>query len=233
MKTKSILSIKHLAIKQVVALISFLLSLPAMGQLSLVAVSFPDTVVLNEQIAVPFTVKNQGLEGRIGNLQLQFLNTSNDSIAAPLGGYENTLQFFAPQQTRDFTVDIDITPSFFAEGGNTVVIWPSMVANPEFPAEPIILNVYVLGSTGNFSSPTRDWVRLVNPVSDALHFIDSRANPIHGTAEIYAVSGQLIASQNVALGRAQLPNLADGVYGVLLRRTGEQPLFFRFVQLRP
>jgi hypothetical protein len=75
--------------------------------------------------------------------------------------------------------------------------------------------------------------RLVNPVSGELHFIDSRANPIHGTAEIYAVSGQLIASQNVALGRAQLPNLADGVYGVLLRRTGEQSLFFRFVQLRP
>jgi hypothetical protein len=232
MKTKSILSIKHLAIKQVVALISFLISLPAMGQLSLIAVSIPDTVVLNEQIAIPFTVKNQGIEGRIGNLQLQFLNSSNDSIVAPLGGYENTLQFFAPQQTRDFTVNVDITPSFFIEGGNTVVIWPSMVANPEFPAEPIIINVYVLGSTGvQNSSP--DWVRLVNPVSGDLHFIDSRANPIHGTAEIYAVSGQLIASQNVALGRAQLPNLADGVYGVLLRRTGEQSLFFRFVQLRP
>ena len=70
MKTKSILSIKHLAIKQVVALISFLLSLPAMGQLSLIAVSIPDTIVLNEQIAIPFTVKNQGLDARIGNLQI-------------------------------------------------------------------------------------------------------------------------------------------------------------------
>jgi hypothetical protein len=188
---------------------------------------------MNEQISVQFSVKNQGSENRLGNLQLQFLNSSNDSITAPLGGYENTLQFFAPQQTRDFTVEIDITPSFFIDGGNTVVIWPSMVADPDIPAEPIQLTVYVLGSTGVYNQSNYKSISLVNPVATELQFISSGTKPINGMSLIFSASGQLLEKRATENGRATLSDLPSGIYSVALLRNDEQPLFFRFVRLNP
>jgi hypothetical protein len=210
-----------------------LVSTSGFSQLSLITVSIPDTVVMNEQITVQFSVKNLGAESRLGNLQLEFLNSSNDSIASPLGGYENTLQFFAPQQTRDFSVDIDITPSFFIEGGNTVVIWPSMVTDPELATEPILRNIYVLGSTGIVNNPLQSLISLVNPVHDVLHFIHASNEVIKGNAWVYSISGQALCALEVTNGKAKIPNLPKGIYCVALLREDDQPTFFRFIHLLP
>lgn len=215
------------------AVVCAFVSIPAIAQLRLVSVSLPDTVAMNDQISVQFAVKNQGANSRVGNLQLEFLNSSNDSITSPLGVYENTLQFFAPQQTRDFTVDIDITPSFFVEGGNTVVIWPSMVTDPELPAEPILKSIYVLGSTGDFNVTQKAEVSLLNPVHDVLIFRDASGASIHGNAHIYSVSGQLIELLHVDGGKAKLPELPSGVYVAVLVREAKPTQFFRFVHLQP
>lgn len=215
------------------ALTLVLVSISGFSQLSLITVSMPDTVVMNEQITVQFSVKNLGVEGRLGNLQLEFLNSSNDSISSPLGVYENTLQYFAPQQTRDFSIGIDITPSFFVEGGNTVVIWPSMVTDPELPAEVILRNIYVLGLTGITYNPTQSHVSLINPVQEELHFIHTANKVVKGSALVYSISGQALCAVEVTNGIAKLPNLPTGIYCVALVIQDQQPIFFRFIHLLP
>jgi hypothetical protein len=215
------------------AVVCAFVSIPAIAQLRLVSVSLPDTVAMNDQINVQFAVKNQGANSRVGNLQLEFLNSSNDSITSPLGVYENTLQFFAPQQTRDFTVDIEITPSFFVEGGNTVVIWPSMVTDPELPAEPILKSIYVLGSTGGLALTRKNEISLLNPVYDVLKFADASGRTIHGNVTIYSASALLIGQFKLEAGKAELPELPAGMYYAILLRENIPAQCFRFVHLQP
>ena len=208
-------------------------SLSTVAQLRLVSVVLPDTVAMNDQISVQFSVKNQSAESRLGNLQLEFLNSTNDSVTSPLGVYENTLQFFAPQQTRDFTVDIEITPSFFVEGGNTVVIWPSLVTDPELPSESILKSIYVLGSTGGLALERKDGVSLLNPVFDALKFMDASGRTIEGNVQIYSASAQLIGQFKMDEGKVKLPALPAGMYYAILLRDGKTAQSFRFVHLHP
>lgn len=215
------------------AIVCLCASLPTLAQLSLVSVELPDTVAMNDQISVQFSVKNQGAESRLGNLQLEFLNSTNDSVTSPLGVYENTLQFFAPQQTRDFTVDIEITPSFFVEGGNTVVIWPSMVTDPELPAEPILKSIYVLGSTGGLALVRKEEVTILNPVYDLLTFVDASGRTIEGNVLIYSASGHLIGRHKLDEGRTELPALPVGMYYAILMREGKLVQYFRFIHLQP
>ncbi len=208
-------------------------ALSSSAQLRLVSVELPDTVAMNDQISVQFSVKNQGAESRLGNLQLEFLNSTNDSVTSPLGVYENTLQFFAPQQTRDFTVDIEITPSFFVDGGNTVVIWPSMVTDPELPAEPILKSIYVLGSTGGLALVRKDEVAILNPVYDVLTFADASGRTIEGNVQIYSASALLIGQFTLDSGKAELPELPAGMYYAILLRDNMPAQCFRFVHLQP
>ncbi len=215
------------------AIVCLCSSLPTLAQLRLVSVELPDTVSMNDQISVPFSVKNQGAESRIGNLQLEFLNSTNDSVTSPLGVYENILQFFAPQQTRDFTVDIEITPSFFVEGGNTVVIWPSMVTDPELPAEPILKSIYVLGSTGGLALVRKDEVSLLNPVYDAMKFVDASGQTIEGDVQIYSAAAQLIGQFKLEAGKVKLPEIPAGMYYAILLRNSKRTQSFRFVHLQP
>lgn len=182
-----------------------------------------DTLLLDEITEVSFSVRNASDTGLSGNLQFWFENHSNDSIAMPLGAFFNTLQFFAPGQVREFILPIEVTPDFFIEGGNTVVIWPSMVGEPR----PETLNteeVYVLDPNGitRFSLPEKEQAWLINPAEGYLRLIHPPNVPVQLALMDFA--GRVHAEgQFDAAGRYRLEGVKPGLYIVLLRnvRSGE------------
>jgi hypothetical protein len=104
--------------------------LNAQDSLSIESFSIPDTVEFNESIQVSFTVLNQSPASRTGNLRFFLRNESNNDTLAQLSNF-TALQFFAPFQPRTFQFPIEINDAIFRLGGNTVVIWPSFVGNPD------------------------------------------------------------------------------------------------------
>ncbi len=205
------------------------MSMHGNAQLALESYNLPDTLTLFSQISLQFSVKNIGAGSRVGNLQLMFRNASNDSIVVPLGGFTNTLQFFAPQQTRGFEVPIDITPDFFIEGGNTVVIWPSMAADPSEVNSNVVDTVYILGL--NSASPLAqkaDELKLIeNPVNGQLVF--NIAPPAGSEITILDASGRIL--QQSPLNQAVFPliSMQKGIYLAIIRNKGRIVKQFRFI----
>jgi hypothetical protein len=215
--------------KALVVSLCLFMSMHGKAQLALESYNLPDTLTLFSQISVQFSVKNIGASSRVGNLQLMFRNASNDSIVVPLGGFTNTLQFFAPQQTRGFEVPIDITPDFFIEGGNTVVIWPSMAADPNEVNSTIVDTVFILGS--NSATPLAqnadDLKLLENPVNGMLVF---NMAPLAGIEiAILDVSGRML--QQGPLNQAVFPlnSMQKGLYLAVIRNKGRIVNQLRFM----
>lgn len=182
-----------------------------------------DTLVLDQMTEVSFTVRNASNTGLTGNLQFWFENHSNDSVAMPLGAFINTLQFFAPGQVRQFVLPVEVTPDFFIEGGNTVVIWPSMVGEPR-PEDLSTEEVYVLDPNGitRFSLPEEEQIWLINPAEGYLRMIHPPSVPTELVLMDFA--GRVHANGAFdASGRYKLEGIKPGLYFVLLRnlRNGE------------
>jgi hypothetical protein len=205
------------------------MSMHGKAQLALESYALPDTLTLFSQISVQFSVKNIGADSRVGNLQLMFRNASNDSIVVPLGGFTNTLQFFAPQQTRGFEVPIDITPDFFIEGGNTVVIWPSMAADPSELNSTVVDTVFILGL--NAASPIAqkaDELNLLeNPVNGQLVF--NMSPPAGSEITILDGSGRML--QQGLLNQTVFPliSMRKGIYLAVIRNKGRIVKQLRFI----
>jgi hypothetical protein len=129
--------------------------------------SLPDTVLINSIFEASFTIHNLSADAQLGNLQIWFLNESNDSIAAPLGGF-NVNQYFAAAQPRTFDLIIPVTPDFFRQGGNTVVIWPSFVGQPIL-GDSTFKEIYVLDPNNIKKPVTNDQVYFFpNPAGSSL-----------------------------------------------------------------
>lgn len=199
------------------------------AQLAIESYNLPDTLTLFSQVSVQFSVKNVGNSSRVGNLQLMFLNASNDSITLPLGSFNNTLQFFAPQQTRGFEVPIDVTPDFFIDGGNTVVIWPSMAANPDEINSIIVDTVYILGSnTSSSSIPQFDELQLIeNPVTKQLLF--NMMPPAGSEITIFDSSGRMLQQGILNQSFFTLNSTQMGLYLAVIRNKGQVVRQLRFI----
>jgi hypothetical protein len=158
-----------------------------------------------------------------------FLNASNDSITLPLGSFNNTLQFFAPQQTRGFEVPIDVTPDFFIDGGNTVVIWPSMAANPDEINSIIVDTVYILGSnTSSSSIPQFDELQLIeNPVTKQLLF--NMMPPAGSEITIFDSSGRMLQQGILNQSFFTLNSTQMGLYLAVIRNKGQVVRQLRFI----
>jgi len=180
----------------------------------------PDTLYFGSSFTLTATVWNDNDSSHQGNLQFWFLNSTNDSLKAALGGFHNTLQFFAPQQVRTFQIEVPVTQDFFLEGGNTVVIWPSMVGEPLDPQSPFLTEVYVLNPNGSLLledvSPSK--FRIDNPSGDEL-IIRSVANAVlPKQIQVLDLSGRVL--KNATYDSADMGNisaLAPGIYIVVLR----------------
>ena len=130
--------------------------------------NMPDTVYQNSIADVQFTIQNTSDTLNIlGNLKLNFRNETLNNQTEPLGGFD-ALQFIAPFQTRAFNTIIPITPQYFLEGGNTVVIWPSFVGQPVAAEDSIRFNIFVENSIGFNSVLGNASYFIQNPVGNKL-----------------------------------------------------------------
>jgi hypothetical protein len=130
--------------------------------------SMPDTVYQNSGANVQFTIQNTSASLNIlGNLKLNFRNETLNNQTEPLGGF-SAIQFIAPLQTRTFNTIIPITPQYFLEGGNTVVIWPSFVGQPIAADDSIRFNIFVENFIGFNSVPGNSSLIIQNPVGNKL-----------------------------------------------------------------
>lgn len=131
--------------------------------------SMPDSVYQNSVADVQFTIQNTSDSLNIlGNLKLNFRNETLNNQTEPLGGF-NAIQFIAPLQTRTFNTIVPITPQYFLEGGNTVVIWPSFVGQPVAADDSIRFNIYIENLIGFNSVQGISSFIIQNPVGNKLH----------------------------------------------------------------
>jgi hypothetical protein len=130
--------------------------------------NMPDTVYQNSVADVQFTIQNLSDSLNIlGNLKLNFRNETLNNQTEPLGGFD-ALQFIAPFQTRAFNTIIPITPQYFLEGGNTVVIWPSFVGQPVAAEDSVRFNIFVENLIGFNSVLGSSSYIIQNPVGNKL-----------------------------------------------------------------
>ncbi len=182
--------------------------------------TLPDTLYIGSSFTLTATVWNDNDSSHQGNLQFWFLNPTNDSVQVALGGFLNTLQFFAPQQVRTFQIEVPVTPDFFLEGGNTVVIWPSMVGEPLDPESPFLSQVYVLNPNGSLMlenlSPNK--FRIDNPSGNEL-IVRSVANAKQPKQiQVLDLSGRILKSSAFeASNMGDISALLPGIYIVVLR----------------
>ena len=131
--------------------------------------NMPDTVYQNSAADVQFTIQNTSDSLNIlGNLKLNFRNETLNYQSEALGGF-NAIQFIAPLQTRTFNTIVPITPQYFLEGGNTVVIWPSFVGQPVAADDSIRFNIYIENLIGFNSVQGISSFIIQNPVGNKLH----------------------------------------------------------------
>lgn len=127
-----------------------------------------DTVYQNSVADVQFTIQNTSDSLNIlGNLKLNFRNETLNNQTEPLGGFD-AIQFIAPLQTRTFNTIIPVSPQYFLEGGNTVVIWPSFVGQPIATDDSIRFNIFVENLIGFNSVQGNSSFLIQNPVGNKL-----------------------------------------------------------------
>lgn len=130
--------------------------------------NMPDSVFQNTFADVQFTIQNTSDTSNIlGNLKLNFRNETLNNQIEPLGGFD-AIQFIAPLQTRTFNTIIPITPQYFLEGGNTVVIWPSFVGQPIATDDSVRFNIFVENLIGINSVQGNSSIIIQNPVGNKL-----------------------------------------------------------------
>lgn len=188
--------------------------------LTIQSATLPDTLYYGTSFTFNVTVWNDNDSSDQGNLQFWFLNPNLDSLKVPLGGFQNTLQFFAPQQVRTFQVQIPVIPDFFLEGGNTVVIWPSMVGETLDPQSPFLTEVYVLNPNGSLQlenlSPGK--FRIDNPTGNELVIRSAPNSKMPKKLDVLDLSGRLLkSSDSNAPDMGNISTLSPGIYLVVLR----------------
>jgi hypothetical protein len=177
--------------------------------------AMPDTVTLNFSTDVFFHVKNTSDSLNIlGNLKLNFLNETIGGPAVPLGGFD-AMQFIAPQQERSFEVVVDITPQYFQEGGNTIVIWPSFVGQPINSEDSIRINIYVNNINGidQEKNQIESAYLIPNPVKGELSILPIGKAELPESVSVRSLNGQILLNQRLnGSGKIDMLKISPGVY---------------------
>jgi len=179
-----------------------------------------DTLELNSFVSIRVFISNPDSAGQLGNLKIWFRNESNNFIELPLGGFEN-LQYFAPGQQRVLDIpDVPVTPQFFIEGGNTVVIWPSFVGEEIEPGpNGIIRELFIRNSNSvNELTDSPNKYTVPNPVYDVLYIQPFEKSPVPKELILRDLSGKIVLRQEyVKGGTMNVEMLASGIYILELR----------------
>lgn len=192
----------------------------------------PDTIYLESLVPVDFSISNTTSSNILGNLKINFRNETLNNIEAPLGGFE-AVQFFAPNQEREFTTFIPVEPEYFIEGGNTVVIWPSFVGQSIPAVDSIRVVVFVgavNGTTSNPPSLSEEFV-IPNPVSNYLEFIPKNGAQTPKEVTLFSVTGKLMLSaQAENQGIFNISQLPAGIYFIRARMSNDKIGYFKFLK---
>jgi len=177
--------------------------------------NMPDTVYQNSAADVQFTIQNTSDSLNIlGNLKLNFRNETLNNQSEALGGF-NAIQFIAPLQTRTFNTIVPITPQYFLEGGNTVVIWPSFVGQPVAAEDSIRFNVFVFNTIG-FNSINENQTSaysIQNPTGRILHIRALGNSKLPKQICIRNMQGiSLLIAELHGNEQIDLSNIAPGIY---------------------
>jgi hypothetical protein len=177
--------------------------------------SMPDSVQLNTGVDVFFSIQNTSDTASIlGNLKLNFFNETSNLPSTPLGGFD-AYQFFAPQQERSFNIVIPITPQFFLEGGNTVVIWPSLIGQPVISEDSIRFDLFVYQVNGLNTEKTNDLAAYLipNPIRSRLSVQAIGKAPMPESIALRELTGRpLLISRLSESGHLDLRELPAGIY---------------------
>jgi hypothetical protein len=196
--------------------------------------AMPDTVTLNFSTDVFFQVKNTSDSLNIlGNLKLNFLNETTGGPAVPLGGFD-AMQFFAPQQERAFEVVIDITPQYFLEGGNTIVIWPSFAAQQIESQDSIRFNLYVnhINGIDQDKNQGESAYLIPNPVKGELFILPVGKAELPESITVRSLNGQILLNQRLnGSGKVDMLKVAPGVYILEMSLTNGERITQRIVRI--
>lgn len=192
----------------------------------------PDTIYFESLVPVDFSITNTTNSNILGNLKINFRNETLNHVEAPLGGFE-AVQFFAPEQEREFTTFIPVEPQYFIEGGNTVVIWPSFVGQPIPAIDSIRVVVFVRAINGTTSNPpslSEEFI-IPNPASKYLEFIPKNGAQLPKEISIFSATGKLMLSvkaDNQSL--FNISQLPAGIYFIRARMSNEKIGYFKFLK---
>ena len=181
--------------------------------ISIANFNMPDTVYQNSVADVQFTIQNTSDSLNIlGNLKLNFRNETLNNQTEPLGSFD-ALQFIAPFQTRAFITIIPITPQYFLEGGNTVVIWPSFVGQPVAAEDSIRFNIFVEHSIGFNSVQANAEYIIQNPVGNKLQIHATGTARLPKQIYIRDIQGKSILNIEQSISEdIDMSGIAPGIY---------------------
>jgi hypothetical protein len=146
----------------------------AQAQLVIEQIDLPEEGTLNQTLQINALVKNEHPASKSGNLKFYLTNQTYPELGVFEFASFEQMQFFASGQGRNFPINLPLSDSHFRIGGNTVVIWPSMVGQENdtiFITKTIYLDeVTITGKTKSdadqiriFPNPARDIIQIELP----------------------------------------------------------------------
>jgi hypothetical protein len=192
--------------------------------------AIPDTAYLNSVIDISLTLKNNVDSNLLGNLKIWFRNKSRNDIQLPLGEF-TAIQYFAPFQERSFQLIIPVTPEFFLDGGNTVVIWPSFIGQTDLPADSLVMEIVVLDPNSIQTTHEMGLSAYVfsNPVFEVLHVKSVGNAPTPTELIIRDMEGRVFLRSPFQEGMP-VSSLTAGIYLLEIRLPHSAPVIRRIVK---
>jgi hypothetical protein len=192
--------------------------------------AIPDTAYINSPLAISLTLKNDADSNLLGNLKIWFKNKTRNNIQLPLGEF-TAIQYFAPFQQRTFQLVIPVTPEFFLDGGNTVVIWPSFIGQTDLPTDSLVTEIMVLNPNfiQSISDPGFFDYAFANPVQGFLHVQTKGSAPKPSELIIRDLEGRILL-HNPYTEDMNVSTLANGVYLLEIRVPHSPPVIRRILK---
>lgn len=205
--------------------LGILFSTVAGAQLLISNINLPEQGLLNQTLQSETVVLNSSDTSRIGSLKFFLINQSHPE----LGVYEfagfSQLQFFAPLQPRIFSINLPLSDEYFRIGGNTVVIWPSMIG---FGGDTLKITREIYIDEVSITSSPNDQISQIkifpNPANDLLFVTISESLPC--SYKIFGLDGKLALEGPLSQNQIAVNMLQSGLYFIQLF-TSQGELIYR------
>jgi hypothetical protein len=196
------------------------------AQLTFESFVVPSQALMNQNLNAEVLVRNDSSASRTGNLKFYLINESYPELGIFEFASFPQLQFFAPNQSRFFQLQLPVSEDYFRIGGNTVVIWPSMVGQSG-DSLVITRDIYVdeVSVTGNIEKQLNTIRIYPNPASKLL--LIKEGFPFVVQYEIFGLDGKLLLQGFIDDHQIDISNLKNGVYMLCVKNEDKGLLKFQ------